>query len=189
MSGHGHGAHGSEENKKVALLISVLALLLAVAEILGQSAQTKTLQSNIEASNLWAFFQAKTIRKTVAETAADEMETMLGEDLTPAQRKRMEDRVARWRSSAQRFESEPKLVEGKEKGEGRKELMQRALEAETARDRAGKKHYRFELGTGSFQIAIVLASAAVITGMTMLLWCAGGLGGLGILFLLSGMMA
>ena len=70
MSGHGHGAHGGEENKKVALLISVLALMLAVAEILGQSAQTKTLQSNIEASNLWAFFQAKTIRKTVAETAA-----------------------------------------------------------------------------------------------------------------------
>ena len=40
----------------------------AVAEILGQKAQTQTLQSNIEASNLWAFFQAKTIRRTVAET-------------------------------------------------------------------------------------------------------------------------
>lgn len=189
MSGHGHGAHGGEENKKVALLISVLALMLAVAEILGQSAQTKTLQSNIEASNLWAFFQAKTIRKTVAETAADEMETMLADGLTPTQRKRMEERIARWRANAVRFETEPKLVDGKEKGEGRKELMQRALEAEAARDKAGKKHYRFELGTGSFQIAIVLASAAVITGMTALLWTAGGLGVLGLFFLIAGMIA
>lgn len=188
MSGHGHGTHG-EDNKKVALLISVLALLLSVAEILGQSAQTKTLQSNIEASNLWAFFQAKTIRKTVAETAADEMETMLDDQLTPAARKRMEERIARWRSSAQRFESESKVVEGQEKGEGRKELMSRALAAEIVRDKAGKKHHRFELGTGSFQIAIVMASAAVITGIGAMLWVAGGLGVLGFLFLLGGVFA
>lgn len=189
MSGHGHGAHGGEENKKVALLISVLALLLSVAEILGQSAQTKTLQSNIEASNLWAFFQAKTIRKTLTETAADDMETMIDEQTPAAQRKRMEERVKKWRASAQRFETEPKLVDGKEMGEGRKELMARALAAEAARDKAGKKHYRFELGSGSFQIAIVMASAALITGIAAMLWVAGGLGALGLVLLIGGMIA
>ena len=189
MSNHGHGAHGGEDNKKVALLISVLALLLAVAEILGQSAQTKTLQSNIEASNLWAFFQAKTIRKAVAETAADEMETILDDQLAPAARKRLEERIARWRAGAQRLESEPRLVDGQQKGEGRKELMARALAAEVVRDKAGKKHHRFELGTGSFQIAIVMASAAVITGIGAMLWVAGGLGVLGLMFLIGGMIA
>ncbi len=56
--GHGHGAvEGS--NKAIALLISVLALFLAFAETLGKSAQTDAISQNVEASNLWAFFQAK----------------------------------------------------------------------------------------------------------------------------------
>ena len=39
--GHGHdGGHGGSENKRIALLISVLALILALSETLGKSAQT-----------------------------------------------------------------------------------------------------------------------------------------------------
>ena len=71
MSG-GHGHDHSSGDKRIGLAISVLALCLAVAEIMGQKAQTQTLQSNIEASNLWSFFQAKTIRRTTLETAADQ---------------------------------------------------------------------------------------------------------------------
>jgi len=51
-------------NKGVALLISVLALVLAFSETLGKSAQTAALSYNIQASNLWAFYQSKTIRRT-----------------------------------------------------------------------------------------------------------------------------
>jgi hypothetical protein len=50
------------ENKRIAILISVLALCLAIAETLGKSAQTDALSYNVEAPNLWAFSQAKTIR-------------------------------------------------------------------------------------------------------------------------------
>src|ERR687888_1916306 len=70
--GHGHAEHGG--NKGVALLISILALVLAFSETLGKGAQTSALSLNIEASNLWAFFQAKTIRQTVLRTAAEEVE-------------------------------------------------------------------------------------------------------------------
>ena len=61
-----HGGHGGSEkgmldarNKKVALLIAVIALCLAFSETLGKSAQTAALNYQIEASNLWNFFQAK----------------------------------------------------------------------------------------------------------------------------------
>lgn len=182
MSGHGHGAQGGE-NKTVALVISILALLLAVAEIMGQKAQTTTLQSNIEASNLWAFFQAKTIRKAVVETAADEMETMLPAATSEPQRKAMADRIAKFRATGARMDSEP------ETKEGRKELIERAKAAEGARDKAGKKHYRFELASGSFQIAIVVASAAIITGINAMLWGSGALAVMGLLFLLGGFIA
>ncbi len=50
MSGAGHI---DPSNKKVALLIAVLAAFLAFSETLGSSAQTEALSRNIEASNLW----------------------------------------------------------------------------------------------------------------------------------------
>ena len=50
---HGH-AMVEGDNKKIAMLISVLALLLALAEMFGKSAQTDAIRYNIEASNAWA---------------------------------------------------------------------------------------------------------------------------------------
>ena len=62
MSG-GHG-HVEGSNKKIALLVAILAALLAISEMGGKSSQTNALSSHIDASNLWSFFQAKTIRQT-----------------------------------------------------------------------------------------------------------------------------
>jgi hypothetical protein len=196
MSGHAPHEH---DNKTVALVIAILALALAISEIFGQKAQTHTLQSNIEASNLWAFYQAKTIRKTITESFADEVDLLQIAATDPAQKKQMQDRVAKWRVAAARYESEPGEAikdpktgkdTGKVKpGEGRKELIERAKEAENERDKYGRKHVRFEFATGAFQIAIVLASASIITGMTLLLWMAGGLGAIGVLLLIAGFLA
>ena len=63
MSG-GHG-HVEGSNKKIALLVAVLAAFLAISEMGGKSSQTEVLTQHVEASNLWTFFQAKTIRQTV----------------------------------------------------------------------------------------------------------------------------
>src|SRR5216110_2107679 len=71
-----HGGHGHDDstdrNKKVALLIAVLALFLAFSETMGKSAQTAGLFSQIEASNLWNFFQAKSIRRTSTIIASEQ---------------------------------------------------------------------------------------------------------------------
>lgn len=67
-------AHGG--NKRLALLIAVLALCLAVIETGAKSAQTLALVSNVETTNLWAFFQAKTIRQTTIRTAVEQTELL-----------------------------------------------------------------------------------------------------------------
>src|SRR6187455_840732 len=77
---HGGGDHVDVNlslNKKVALLIAVIALFLAFSETLGKSAQTNALNHQIEASNLWNFFQAKNIRRTVTLVAGEEMKANL----------------------------------------------------------------------------------------------------------------
>lgn len=177
---HG-GGHGvvEGENKKIAILISILALFLAIAETLGKSAQTDGISYNVEASNMWAFFQAKTIRKTTMETAAEQMEVDLKLGKDPATKDILEKRIKDWQSRAARYESEPK-PDGK--GEGRKELMARAIAAEKKRDLALAKYHNFEYGSAAFQIAIVLASSYLITGVMYLLWGALGVGGIGVFF-------
>jgi hypothetical protein len=184
---HG-GGHGIVEgdNKKIAILISVLALFLAIAETLGKSAQTDALSANVEASNLWSFFQAKTIRKTTMETAAEQMEVDLQLARDPVVKEILEKRIQAWRVRAATYESEPK-PDGK--GEGRKELMARALAAESKRDLAMAKYHHFEYGSAGFQIAIVLASSFLVTGVFYLLWAACGLGIAGVLFTMVGLFA
>ena len=66
----GAAGHIDPANKKIALLISVLALVLAFSETLGKASQTEALSKNIEAANLWAFYQAKNIRLTTLRTAS-----------------------------------------------------------------------------------------------------------------------
>jgi uncharacterized membrane protein YdbT with pleckstrin-like domain len=169
--GHGHADHGG--NKGIALLISVLALVLAFSETLGKSAQTSGLALNIEASNLWAFFQAKTIRQTTLRTAAEQTEaTAPGENA--------KKQVDAWRKTAQRYQSEP------ETNEGRDQLAARAKEAERKRDVSMAAYHHYELASAAVQIAIVLASASIITGMAALVWTAGALGALGVAFCVIG---
>ena len=174
MSG-GH-SHVDNSNKRVAMLIAVLALVLALSETLGKAAQTTALSLNIEAANLWNFFQAKTIRSTLVRTAADEMETSLSGFNNPALKNAMTERIAEWRKTAARYDSEP------ETKEGRKELAARAKEAEAKRDRSLAAYHHYELASASVQIAIVLASAEVITGVAALVWISAGLGILGVAF-------
>ena len=108
---HGHGGgHGKglldNINKKIALVISVMALLLAVSEMLGKSAQTEGISANVEAANLWAFFQAKTIRRTLVETAAREMTINAKATNDAAVRAEMDKQIATWKSEAARYRSE-----------------------------------------------------------------------------------
>lgn len=162
-----HAEHASGENKKIALLIAVLALFLAISETLGKGAQTESISKNVEASNLWAFFQAKSIRRTVAQTAADQGKLTLGAATDDAMKAAVQKQIDDWQKTAARYRSEP------ETGEGTEQLSEKAKHAEHERDEATAKYHHFELASAAFQIGIVLASATIITGMLPLAWIAG----------------
>jgi hypothetical protein len=182
MSGHGSG-HVDPSNKKIALLISVLALFLALSETLAKSAQTSALGYNIEASNLWAFFQAKTIRMTTLRTAAEAAESELKHEKHPAKKVTLQKRIDDWRKVAATYDSEP------ETKEGRKELIVRAKNAESSRTRSLAAYHYYELSAAALQIAIVLASAQIITGVVILIWLSGGLGIVAVILSLIGLFA
>jgi len=197
----GHGERGLDnQNKKIALVIAILALFLAFSETLGKSAQTNALSFNVEASNLWAFYQAKTIRQTAMQVGTELLKTerlkLNSESPKDALAKAIDERIDGWVKTVARYESEPRQREVRKAvnldppyGEGRRELMALALAAEAKRDTAMERYHHYEVASAALQIGIVLASSAVITGMMMLTWLAGGLGLVGLAFMGIGLFA
>ncbi|MBX9843738.1 MAG: DUF4337 domain-containing protein [Xanthobacteraceae bacterium] len=193
---HGHGGGGdhgragidtSSINKRVALLIAVIALFLAFSETLGKSAQTSALNHQIEASNLWNFFQAKNIRRTATIVATEQSKIDLIGVTNEQQRAAFTKQIDDWIRTAARYRSEPEAAGGK--GEGTVELARRAVEEQHLRDTALAKYHHYEVASAAFQIGIVLASATVITGMVALSFLAAGLGVVGLGFMAIGLFA
>jgi hypothetical protein len=178
-----HAEHASGSNKKIALLIAVIALFLAFSETLGKGAQTEALGKNVEASNLWAFFQAKSIRRTVVQATSDQAKLSLGVMGDDAAKAALQKQIEEWGKTAARYRSEP------ETGEGSEQLAERAKHAEHERDLALAKYHHYEVASAAFQIGIVLASATIITGMLALAWISGVLAIVGIAFTLIGLLA
>jgi hypothetical protein len=187
---HKHGGGDDSilsQNKKIALLIAVIALCLAFSETLGKSAQTSALNYQIEASNLWNFFQAKNIRRTNTIVASEAMKADLATTADESRKAILSKQIGEWEKTSARYRSEPEAAGGK--GEGTVELARRAIEEQKKRDDALAKYHHYEVASAAFQIAIVLASATVITGMLLLTYVSMGLALVGIGFMGIGLFS
>ena len=176
-----HASHGG--NKKIALLISVLALFLAFSETLGKGAQTAAITYNVASNDLWAFYQAKHIRGTALRIAAEQLQ-ITGESVSaPEVKAKIAKTVDNWRKTANRYDDDP------QSGEGRKQLAAKAKKSEDKRELSMARYHHYELASALFQIGIVLASAQVITGMIVLGFLSGLLGVVGLAFTAIGLWA
>jgi hypothetical protein len=178
-----HAEEASHHNRGIALLISVLALFLAFSETLGKSAQTAALSDTVRASDTWAFYQARNVRATTVGTAKETLEIEAISLTDPAAKAAATKKIADWDKRIKRWESDP------ERGEGMKELREKAVGLEEKRDHGLEQYHNYEIASAALQIGIVLASAAIITSMVVLAWLGGGLGIVGVAFMLIGFYA
>jgi hypothetical protein len=178
-----HAEEAGHHNKAIALLISVLALFLALSETLGKSAQTGALTDTVQASDTWAFYQARNIRQTTVLTAKEVLEIEAAAETEPAKKAALTKKIEDWDKRIKRWESDP------EKREGMKELMAKALGLEKKRTHQLEQYHNYEIASAALQIAIVLASASIITSMTILAWLSGGVGIIGVVFMVFGFWA
>ena len=158
---------------RVALLIAFMAMLLAITSLGGGNAAEDIFNNNIHASDTWNFYQAKNIRQTAFRLAADELESELmisGPTLSPEAREGVEARIKVYRDTVARYESEPDKDDPANpiRGEGKKELTARAKHFESLRDRAQDQDPNFDFAEALYQIAIVLASVAILANSRMI---------------------
>jgi hypothetical protein len=173
-----------EKDRRAAIVIAILALFLALSEAGAKKADHISTEKNIESSDLFNFYQAKKIRSTIVETAAQTLESQMPGVSDPKAHDALEKQVADFKTKAAEFEHDPKKPE-----DSLDAIQDRANEAGDARELANRQLEHYELGSGAVQIAIVLASAAIITGVGALMWFSIALGAVGVILMTLGFFA
>jgi hypothetical protein len=177
----------SGRDRWVAVYIGVLAVILAICAMGGGNATKDATLSNIEAANVWAFFQAKNMRRQVLRVQADDLALRLKTetDLTPDARAAIEAKIADYRNQDAILTTGDPDKPAAER-EGLDQLFEKGKRLDAVRDTAMRRDPYFDYGEALLQIAIVLASISIITKGGLLLGVSGILGVAGALLTLNG---
>jgi Domain of unknown function (DUF4337) len=176
---------------RAALLIAFLAAVLAVGGLGGGNATDDMVGNNIKASDSWSFYQAKNVRQTMYEIALDDLEQQLATGaLTPAGKAAAEQRLAKYKDTVTRYDSEPDPQAPGDplKGDGKKQIKARAQAFEAGFDQASRRDNNFDLAEVFLQLALVLGSVAILAVSRWVLILSAVTGALGALLTLNGFL-
>jgi hypothetical protein len=163
---HEHGGHANPFAKRVAVLVSALAAALALTEIGAKSTQNEYLKNHIAISDDYAYYQARGVRALVKESEAKLLSRLQSADDPKVQADIQADK-----EYVERMRDDPKT------GDGMKQLLVRAKELEEKREESFHHYHIYEFCGGAMELAIVLASVAVVTQIAPLALAAGAIGG------------
>jgi hypothetical protein len=177
-----HEIEHQSHNKRIGIVIAAMAAVLAFTEMAGRNAATDVVRETVEASDTWAFFQAKTIRAAMLRADAQALRAQsTGASAVAAPE--IAKTLADWEATAAREDSEPST------GEGRKELTLKARAIEKHRDDRDAAKETYELASGALELGILLASTSIVTGVAGLALLGGGFGAIGAVFGVLGWVA
>jgi len=168
------GSRSEREAKikdKAGLAINLFALLLAVNAWYGGTLSSTVLNNTIKANDVWAFYQAKSMKQTMAEYARDD-----------AAFRKDDKRVAELTAKINRYESDP------EKGEGKKELFAKAKQLEADRDEAKKRSPWIGYASTAYQLSIVILSASILAVSMPMFWASFVVAAVGVLLSSQGLL-
>lgn len=172
-----------KRDKRVAVYIAVLAVLLAVAATGSNDAMKSAQQAGFQVNDQYAFYQSKYIRQSQLKLASDQLQLKIDEtpnlaSLPDAARKLIETKKDEYEKEIERLETNAR--------NGKKELLAKAEACDNQRTVALAQHPFYDYSLAMLQIAIVLASASIIMGTPLLLYGSFGVGAFGILLFLNG---
>ena len=159
------GSRSEREAKikdKAGMVINVFALLLAVNAWYVGTLGSVVLNNTIKANDTYSFYQAKSMKQTMAEYARDDAQFR-------GDKKRVEELTAK----IDRYENEPK--------DGKKDLLIKAHKLEAERDEAKQRSPWIGYASTAYQLSIVLLSASILAVSMPLFWGSFVVAGVGIL--------
>jgi hypothetical protein len=162
-------------NRKIGLLISILAILLAICGALGRKAENFVIVSRVDASNTWAYFQAKKLRGYQSETTR-ELAQVFGQGSSGTQRESAQKLSEQYEARQKKYEEESEKIA--------KQAEAHTENAEKWENRAN----RFSLGEIFLQIAVVLCSIAILTQAQAFVYGGLGFAAIGVFTAISAVM-
>ena len=130
-------------DKKVAVTMAIIAALLAIDSVTAHIFSTEELLAQQKASDQWAFYQAKDIRRYNSEIAVDVLKLLKSDGV--------EERLKHYTDNAEKYDKDRADIQAEAK----------ALEAE--RDEKGHKALSLEIGEVFLEVGIVFASLAILS--------------------------
>ena len=151
---HEHSEHAKQPfDRMVAATMAMLAAILAVVSVLGHVQTTEELLDQQKASDQWAYYQAKSIRRYDSEVARDLFAGMKNEAMSEQYAKNAE----KYRKDDEEIQTEARNLESESHTKGRQAL-------------------RLHFGEVFLEISIVFASLAILTKRGALWFASMGLG-------------
>jgi hypothetical protein len=159
--------HGREHPSlaPISVTMAILAVCVAVVSLLGHRSHTEELLMQNRATDQWAYYQAKNIRRHNYEMGLDMLALIEFKDKEQAVKVREQ-----YQKEAERYTKE------------QSEIEEQAKEFESESARAQRKADRFDLGEVFLEVALVISSLALLT-KNRLYWLLGmlsGVAGLGL---------
>jgi hypothetical protein len=130
----------------VAITISILAVLVAMATLMGHRSSIEVVLLQTQASDQWAFYQAKNIRLHEMQSVAD----MLGV-LAPADKEKAEALREKYRKETERYDKD------------KEQISEKAKEFEKERAVVSRREDRFDAGEVILEIALIICSLTLLT--------------------------
>jgi hypothetical protein len=161
------GSRSEREAKikdKAGMVINVFAALLAFNTVISGGLSSTVMNNTIKANDLWNFYQAKSIKQTQYELAAQTTVDPVKKEVFAA-----------------------KAASYEEGEEGKKALYAHAKKLEEERDLAKKKSPWISYASTAYQLAIVLLSASILAVRMELFWSSFLVAGVGILLMSQGL--
>jgi Domain of unknown function (DUF4337) len=155
----------------VAVTLSLLAVLVAIATLFGHRASTEELYLQNKATDQWAYYQAKNIRLHEMQGFADMLET-----LEPADKEKAAALREKYTKEVERYAGE------------KDDVGEQAKEFEKERDVVERRGDRFDASEVILEIALIICSLTLLT-KKRLFWFSGvALGLVGLVVMVSGFL-
>jgi Domain of unknown function (DUF4337) len=154
----------------VSLTMSILAVLVAGATLLGHRAHTEELLLQTRATDQWAYYQAKNIRLHEVQGIAD----LLGA-LVPQEKKETLAVRDKYLKEVERYQND------------KEDISEKAKELEKERDVASRRADRFDGGEALLQVGLVICSVTMLTRRRAFWFGGMFVAALGVLMALTGL--
>jgi cell fate (sporulation/competence/biofilm development) regulator YmcA (YheA/YmcA/DUF963 family) len=167
-------SHGPEELPfviPVAVTLSILAVLVAIATLFGHRAATEELYLQTKATDQWSFYQAKNMRLHAMQSVADLLDT-----LEPVQKEKAETVREKYLQEAERYRQE---MDG---------IGEKAKEFEKERELVGRREDRFDASEVVLEIALIICSLTLLTRKKFFWYLGAALGVVGLGVMVSGFL-